>query len=191
MIGGKIRPDAFRNYLIYDEFYKIPYWYYVGENLAPINQEVERILSTYVSTNLQRCINNFAPFKDSGWVISQSTVSSATSLNDADITFKVVYPVAAQRQELRVEFKDFQTIVPGRFKQMIQIGRNIVDAEVQDTIREGEPLIWWNYLSDVGKMNYNITAHADKDDSIVYRIIDPTTLVHNEPYVLQFANKIR
>ncbi len=74
---------------------------------------------------------------------------------------------------------------------MIEISRNIVEAEVQDTQREGEPLIHWNYLNDIGRMDYNITAHADKDDSIVYRIVDPKTLVHNEPYALQFANKIR
>ncbi|MEM3127101.1 MAG: hypothetical protein QW331_03480 [Candidatus Woesearchaeota archaeon] len=193
MVGGKIEPQHFSSFLEYDDYYKIPHWYYVGENRAPSDADVEQILQTYVNQNLKKCINNFSELSKTGWKFQDSQVSTKVYINDFDVIFNVFYPVTASRSDIKVEFTDFSIKILSRLKQILEASRYIVYQEVSDTQREGEPLIWWPKLSQIAKSNYNITAHAEQDNNIVYRIVDldKNYMINNELYTLQFANKIR
>ena len=52
-------------------------------------------------------------------------------------------------------------------------------------------LIHWDYLTEVTKKNYNVTAYAELQESIIYRIVDEKYELLGEPYIFQFAVKIR
>jgi len=51
--------------------------------------------------------------------------------------------------------------------------------------------IHWDYMTDVSNKNYNITTYTEDDSTIIYRIIDLENEIEKEPYIFQFANKIK
>lgn len=184
LTGGEYTNKVFNNYLVYDKYYKIPYYFYYKSEMPSIYSIENNILATYVNNNLKRCLKEFSIFK--GFTFeSKNDVDTIVTINKNDVVFKVQYPVTAVKERSVTTFNQYFVKINSNLSEILNITENIVNmASLNDKI------IHWEYLTDVTKKGFNITAHAEKDDTIIYRIVDPYSLIHNEQYYFQFAVKV-
>lgn len=207
LVGGKT--GYFKEFLIYDTVYQIPYYFKTntfedsasivpGTILAPSKSDVEGILSQYIDAHLQECTNGFKNVK--GLRISEGTPKSSVLINEKDVSVKLEYPLTVDQGGKETSLHEFSVKILHRLNTMIQIASNITNLA-----KDREDIIYWDYLTDVTHMCdvlsnprapssdqcFNITAHAERQNTIVYRIVDPQSLIYNEPYFFQFAEQVR
>ncbi len=177
--------DPFRGlYYEYDEYYKIPYHFY---NNIPIIEsiKIEKILSTFMDDNLKYCIKSFQNFDDAEFEFGEA--KTEIFLKDEEVVFNVDYPVTVKRFEYeRTLGPVFTANIPLRLKKMDEISREIVNRAKGD-----KSLVHWNYLTDIGEQDFNITAYTGEDDTMIYRIIDQKYKIDNHEFVYQFCIKAK
>ena len=200
VVGGKT--GYFVEFFPYDPKYQIPYYFVTnndlspGRDLSPSKADLEeKILARYMNNHLRECTAGFRNVK--GLVVEDGVVSAQVGLNAKDVSAKVSYPVTVIQGNKRTVFDIFAVKIPSRLSTMLDVSHNIVKKA-----QEHEDIVYWDFLTDVTNMCevltdprgdpcLNITAHAERDNTIVYRIIDPQSKVYFEPYFFQFAVKVR
>ena len=187
-VGGNIIPDSFDKYFSYDNYFKVPYFYFEGENKIPVPYDEnywETLLEKYVDLNLKNCINDFGSFK--GIQITHGNTKSNVQFTDQEVIFNVEFPVTVTRnsQENSIAPKYIKRISL-RLRDILGIVSTIVEQEVENDL-----YIHWDYLTDMTQKNYNITAFTETDNTIIYKIVDLQDKIDDEFYVFQFANKIK
>lgn len=185
-VGGNLKNDAFSKYFLVDSYYKIPYYYYEGSSLM-LSEDGFRnlVLAKYMNNNIRKCTNNFIAFENLR--IVDSSAKTRVELSDDEVIFNVKYPVSINRGfSIRNLDQNYISVVKVRLKEILQIAQTIVANEVKN-----DRHIHWDYLTDISNKNYNITAYTENDDTIIYRIIDLENEIDKEPYIFQFANKVK
>ena len=183
-VGGDLPSPVYEKFFSYDERYKIPYLYDKGKTVFLNSDFVQNALGKYVDSNVQRCTGTFAPFL--GLSITPSPPQTKVFLLDNEVTFSVSYPLTLFRDGKKSVLGPlFSTRVPLRLKEMVQITNKIVEQKKQDP-----SLIHWDYLTEVTKKNYNATAYAELDETIIYRLVDEKYSLLGEPYIFQFAVRV-
>lgn len=185
-VGGNLRNDAFPKFYTIDSFYRIPYYYYEEKPLILSEDGFKSlILAKYVNENLRKCTNNFKAFENVR--IVDSNPNANVELSDNGAIFNVSYPVSINRgfQTKKLDQR-YITEVKVRLKGIIEIAQTIVTEESKN-----DRIIHWDFLTEASNRNYNITAYTENDNTIIYRIIDLENEIDNEPYIFQWANKIK
>jgi len=185
-VGGNLKNDVFPQFFHYDSFYKIPYYYYERNSLILTEDGFKNlVLSKYMNENLRKCTNNFKAFENLR--IVDSSARTTVEMSDDEVTFNVNYPVSINRGfQVKNIGPNYKAVVKVRLKEIIQIAQKIVGNEVVN-----DRYIHWDYLTDVSNKNYNITAYTEDDNTIIYRVVDLENEIEKEPYIFQFANKIK
>ena len=187
-VGGRLNPDAFKNYYSYDENLKVPYFYFDGESKIPLPYDEKYwagLLDKYVNDNLQKCTNNFGSFE--GMKIEQGKTAAKTKFTDDGIIFNVNFPVSIIRDFKKNDLEpDYIYGVKVRLRDILKIISVIVEQEANN-----DKYIHWDYLTEITDKDYNITAYTENDNTIVYRIIDLKNKIDDEYYYFQWANKIK
>lgn len=185
-IGGNLKEDAFPYFYNFDTSYRIPYYYHEGQSFILTEQEFkELVLAKYMNEKLRECTNGFKSFKNIR--IVDKSPKTNVELSDNEAVFDVEYPVSVNRAfSSRNIDKNYVTEVKARLKDIIAIATHIVADEA-----ENDRYIHWDYLTDVSNRNYNITAYTHDENTIIYRIIDLENEIDDEPYIFQWANKIK
>tara|TARA_Y100000034_G_C6764913_1_gene340933 strand:+ start:65 stop:871 length:807 start_codon:yes stop_codon:yes gene_type:complete len=180
--------DPFKGYYYsYDDYYKIPYHYYLDDNKEEVLIEqgkVKQILEEFINDNLGSCINNFENFDEAEFV--QGDIDTIVYLKDEAVVFNVDFPIIMKTKEEEKEINPlFTAHIPVRLKIIDEISLEIVEKAQQDPT-----IIDWEYLTELGEKGFNATAYTGFDTTIIYRIIDTKYKIDNQPYVYQFAVKI-
>ena len=184
MVGG--RTDYFKSFYVYDDLYKIPFYFRFGAGMMPSNEHVEKdIMSIYITEHVPQCVRPTISHI-TGFRITEGQVASITKINEKTVDVKVEYPLTITKLDQSTTIKDFSFSLQSRLFDMLRITREIVDLEKQD-----QSVVHWDYLSDVTSLGYNITAHAEEGQTIVYRIVDPQSKIFFEPFIFQFANQVK
>ncbi len=185
-IGGDVKPDPNPYYFRYDDYYMLPYWYFKGKSYLPTKSEAEqKYLSQYVNGNLKSCLDWS---KLPGVSATMGNVRTTATIAPKNVVFLVNMPVTVtQGTQVRQLEPDYTSAVNVRLNDVLSIAKTIVDREVQDDL-----FIHWDYLTEVTKQDFNITAYTEADETIVYKLLDlENSLYENKPYVFQWANKIK
>ncbi len=183
-IGGDLTPPHYEQYFSYDERYKIPYLYNKGKTVFLTPEVVQNALGKYVDSRLHKCTGTFAPFP--GLSITQSPPQTKVLLLENEVTFSVHYPITVTRDGKKSTVGPlFSSRVPLRLKEMTTITNKIIEQKKQDP-----SLIHWDYLTEITKKNYNITAYAEVDETLIYRVVDEKYTLLGEPYIFQFAVRV-
>ncbi len=186
-IGGATKVNSqepFEFFYEYDEYYKIPYHFYDGENLIK-DVKIEKILESFMDNNLEHCIKNFENYKNEA-DFEYKEPKTDVSIKDKEVIVNVDFPVIIKREGKQSKLATtFLSKVPVRLGTIHKIGKTIVEKS------EKEPsLIDWEYISDKNKDGFNITAYAGEDYTIIYRIVDNKYKIDNNEFVYQFGVKI-
>lgn len=184
-VGGDVTPQAYQNFFSYGARYKIPYLYYGGISTDLTKEFVQTTLAKYVDDNLKKCTGSFVPFP--GVNIKDREPKTNVNLLDNEIVFSVNYPITVTRDNKKsVIGPEFTSKTALRLEEMRQITNQIISQKKSDP-----SLIHWNYLTDVTQKGYNATAYAEVDSTLIYRIVDERYELLGEPYIFQFAVKLK
>ncbi len=207
LVGGKT--GYFKDFLTYDSSYKVPYYFKTntfddsasivpGSVFAPPKADVESILMSYIDAHLKECTDSFKNVK--GLRVEEGSPKSTVQVNEKDVSVKLNYPLVITQVDKKTNLDEFTLKILSRLNTMLLISHNITSFA-----KEQEDIVYWDYLTDVTRMCepvgnprapaadwcFNITAHAERQNTIIYRIVDPQSLVFNEPYFFQFAAQVR
>ncbi len=119
--------DPFRGlYYLYDDYYKIPYYYY--EDIPIIESvKIKDILAEFINKNMRYCINNFENLNEGVDFVIPEDVETDVLIKDDVVIFNVEYPVIVKRGGQETELAPvFTANIPLRLKRMDEISREIV-----------------------------------------------------------------
>lgn len=164
--------------------YSVPYYFYEGVSYMPTEEDVDdNILSEYVRQNLDSCISGFDSF--SGLEIVAGDINPNVLIAKESVIFELDYPVSVYKGENVIDVgPDFRYEKNLRLKDILAISRTIVENELTN-----ELFIHWDYMTDMTRDDFSVTAYTEEDNTIVYRIIDERNQLYDEDYLFQFANK--
>jgi hypothetical protein len=117
---------------------KVPLWYFNGKNREPTLTSMEENLDYYISTNVEKCFNEFKDFEFKYSVDILGEPSVQTIIGDNDITFRLNYDVSLSTLSGNetTEYTDFVITQPVRLKQVFNLAKDIMDAENREFIFE-------------------------------------------------------
>ncbi len=183
-VGGDVEPPAYKTFFMYDARYKIPYVYYEGATQYVTIDLVEKTLAQYVDAKLKKC-TIFSGF--SGIQVTDAAPRTKVQLLDNEVVFSITYPVHIERDgKKNLVGPEWSARIPLRLKEMTEITNRIVERKHQDP-----SLIHWDYLTEITTKNYNATAYTEVNSTIVYRLVDEKNELLGEPYIFQFAVRIK
>ena len=140
---------------------KIPYWWYLkapngcARNCLFSSQKpdlkrttglktdssIESQIDRYIDKNLRSCLNDYAPFKEIGYTISETDDPSTTTLiGDDDIGVYLEYPLSVSIQDFRSEISQYYVSIPLDLKDMYELAKDITNAEINYTFLESQTL---------------------------------------------------
>ncbi|MBI4441350.1 hypothetical protein HY639_04220 [Candidatus Woesearchaeota archaeon] len=184
-VGGDVEPPAYPTFFSYDTRYKIPYLYELDKAFFLTPDFVQGTLGRYVESKLRKCLGGFTQF--AGVQINDKQPKAKVTMLDTEVVFAVTYPVTVLREGKKsLVGPEFSTRVPSRLKDMVRITNDIVAQKQADPT-----LIHWDYLTEVTNHDYNATAYAEVDQTLIYRLIDTKYDLLGEPYIFQFAVKVQ
>ena len=172
------------NYFAYDDRFKIPYYYKNGQSLMPSKFQAQQMIGAYVDENLQKCTNGFMSVQ--GFKIEEQAPKTTVRINEKTVDFSLAYPLKVVRGDQQTVLDDWSFRLESRLNQILAIAQVVVDRELKD-----DTIVYWDFVTDVTRRGYNMTAHAERDNTVIYRLVDPSSLIYFEPFTFQFANRVR
>lgn len=187
--GSRVDPDPWPDYYVFDEFYRIPYWYFKGQDRTLTKERVaSEVLALYVDQRLLGCTDFAGNFPQHD--IRPSVPQTTVEFGREDVIFSTNWPIQVALGGGLVDIEPgHKTKVSGKLGAMLDIAYEIVRREATNDL-----LIHWDYLTEItDKGDFDVTAYTEGDETIVYRIVDLENklLANQEPVVLQFANKVK
>lgn len=160
-------PNLKTSYLLLNNKSKVP----------PI-EEIENELSLYMDNNLNTCLRGFEDFKKQGWDVEKGELDSKTKINQNDVAFEVNYPIKITNKGDIIKVDKSLVYINVRFMHIYNILNKIVDFNIKNP----------KYIdrSDLDKYGIKIKVYPYQN-SLIYVIDDPKSLVANQPYRLILA----
>ena len=137
-LPAKIANDP-RSYLsIFANGFKTPYWWHDGIDAAPSEEFVRQQLSSYVSSELKNCINNFESLAGKFEITEMKTPLVDVEFNENDVSFKVKYPIEIVSKDglFKQLLQNFAYTSNIRFKKVFELATEIMERENKDFFLE-------------------------------------------------------
>lgn len=117
--------------------WKIPLWFYKGEDRVPPLSQIEYQISSYVEKNLGACLANFTQFKND-FNITSSSPAAKTTIGEDKVTVEVKLPlqITGLRDSQSGVISMFQADVDVKLRQVWELANQIMDAENSGTFLE-------------------------------------------------------
>ncbi len=165
------------------DYVETSYAYVEGKNQLVAKEEMQNQLSSYVTTMLRLCINNFTEFKAQGIAIEEESITAKTTVGKNDVTVEVSYPLTVTEAGNKIELKEFSAISPIRLGHLHEIASEIIKKQVDDP--------YWIDLSQFVKYDVQINLIPVHDNIVIYQITDNQSRVKDIPYIFVFAEKLK
>ncbi len=130
-----------------DSDLKIPYWWYLKSSnkcvsdcefsakkpdLRQTDNSIEKQLERYINLKFKDCLNNFEPFAEQGYKVSEKgKVQSDATIGSEDISVLIQYPIAAEKQGAKSDITQFSANVPLNLERLYKLAANITNLEIK------------------------------------------------------------
>jgi hypothetical protein len=121
-----------------ENYFKVPLWYYEGEDRTPSLGFMEREITRHINSGLKDCAGSFEPFKDRMSITEEGNVSTTTMIADDSVILRISWPLALSfgGTEGTKRIKDFVFRMPVRLKQMWELANATMAKENEFTYFE-------------------------------------------------------
>ncbi len=161
-------------------FEDVPYYYDVGEKMAPGKEAFAQQIALYVDTMLDFCVRDFRAFQ--GFNITLSTPSSSATTSNQTLTLTTTFPLTIHKDKGVKELTSFQTVIPiPQLAQDITIARQIVESQQQ----EGVCITCFSSLAADNDVFVGILPIGNS--TYLIDLTDRDYIINNEEYHLRFA----
>ncbi len=111
----------------------VMYWYYKSVNNidmlnVPEKSLMEQQLSTYISDNIGKCLNNFESLKFDGYKIEAGNPEASVKIKDTAVEAKVKMPVIVVIGDNSIRLNDFSKSISTGFGRLYNAAREIAES---------------------------------------------------------------
>ncbi|MBD3312884.1 hypothetical protein GF345_00420 [Candidatus Woesearchaeota archaeon] len=163
----------------------IPYYFYEGENRFPTMDEIRQTLQDYMNENIKLCTNGFETFKQQGYDIEESEISSTATIAEEEVIFEIQYPVTLVKGSSRQEESSFSTSVDANLLSMITTAEEYIQAQEQNP----EAFRIKHMVDIVSDSNLEFEVIEKEEGSVIISLIDENTIINANPLLWSFAIK--
>ncbi len=119
------------SYIPLDSFnmFKIPYWYYEGEDRVPTLAQMQGEASRYVKENIRRCTGDFSGFAKIYTVAEKGGILPETLFAEEEVIIRLKWPLDVATAEKTTSLKEYAARLPVRLKQMWELANRTMAYE--------------------------------------------------------------
>lgn len=114
--------DTFNNF-------KIPLWYYEGEDRTPSKGFMEREISRHINERMKDCTGDFNAFKDQYAVVEAENITTKTMIGDDQVVVTIAWPLDLKAGQKTTRIRDFVVRMPVRLGQMWTLANTTMAKE--------------------------------------------------------------
>jgi hypothetical protein len=114
--------DTFNNF-------KIPLWYYEGEDRTPSIGFMEREISRHINERMKECTGEFEAFKEKYDVTEVANITTNTIIGEDQVVLKITWPLDLKAGERTTRISDFAVRLPVHLKQMWELANATMAKE--------------------------------------------------------------
>jgi hypothetical protein len=172
-------------------YFKVPLWYYEGEDRTPSITYMEREISRYVNRMIKDCTGDFEPFKDRFTITEQGNISTRTIIADNEVILKITWPLLLTATERTTAIPDFVVRMPVRLKKMWELANATMAKENEHTYFENatidlmaadsENIPLDGFAFECGTKRWRIPDVSERLQRLLYYNI-PTARIKNTNY---------
>ena len=130
-----------------DSDLKTPYWWYLKSanncrgdckfaskrpDLRQSDNSIEKQLERYIDAKFKECLNNFEPFVEQGFKITETgKVKTDVTIASDDVLVLVDYPLNAEQQRVKSKITQFIARIPINFDKVYDLATKITNLEIK------------------------------------------------------------
>ena len=130
-----------------DSDLKIPYWWYLKSannckgdckfsskrpELRQSDNSIEKQLERYVDSKFKECLNNFEPFVERGFKITEKgKVRTDVTIASNDVTVLVEYPITIEKQDSTTKLSQFFVNIPINLDKIYELATKITNLQIK------------------------------------------------------------
>ncbi|MEM4282595.1 MAG: hypothetical protein QW559_00500 [Candidatus Woesearchaeota archaeon] len=108
--------------------FKIPFWYYLGEDRSPSIGDMERAISRNVEDNLRECLGNFTAFKDLR-ISEIGNMSAKTTIAEKNVVVELEWPLELASEKGIERITRYTALLDVRLKEAYDLAQRFMTAE--------------------------------------------------------------
>jgi hypothetical protein len=166
------------------EYTDVPYYYY-EENIAGVltKQDIAANLGRYIDDNIGYCLD-FSEFN--GYNITAGKPKTTITIGDNKLFAKLSMHVSVNNNGVYSSYDTFSANYPARLEEVYLTVNELLTNTIVDPYR-----IYYSLLLDLmEEHNLQIDSMTYSDDTVIYVIQDPQSIINNIPFVFLFAIKV-
>jgi len=109
--------------------FKIPFWYYEGEDRTPSIKFMQSELTRYVKENLPACIDDFSAFEAQYDISSKGDLSPKPLITDSDVLIRMKWPLEVSSAGKKTAVQDYVVTLPVKLKESWELADKTMKAE--------------------------------------------------------------
>ncbi|MEK6984434.1 MAG: hypothetical protein AABX33_07710 [Nanoarchaeota archaeon] len=135
-----------------DSDLKIPYWWHLksannckGEcrfaskkpELRQTENSIEKQLERYIDSRFKECLNDFEPFREQGYKISETgRIKTDVTIALNDVQVLIEYPLEIEKQDAKTKINQFLVRIPVNLNKIYDLSAKITNLEVKHRFLE-------------------------------------------------------
>ena len=120
--------------------------------LRNTENSIEKQLERYIDSKFKECINNFAPFTEQGYKITEAgKLKSDVVIGTEDVTVIVDYPLDVEKEEAKTKITQFLVALPVNLDKVYELAAKITNLEMKHRFLEKHALNLMVALSGISK----------------------------------------
>lgn len=118
--------------------FKVPLWYYNGENRMPSKRQMESELSDYIDSSIVECATNFDSFRDRFEIKYKSIPKSNVTIADAAVNIKTEYSLEVSNLGTgdKTTLEDYFVSIPINLGKLYRLAAAIMQHENDEAFLE-------------------------------------------------------
>ncbi|MBI2649742.1 hypothetical protein HYX04_00335 [Candidatus Woesearchaeota archaeon] len=146
---------------------KIPYWWHLKSansckgdckfaskrpDLRQSDNSIEKQLERYVDSRFKECLNNFEPFLEQGFTVSEAgKIKTDVTIASSDVAVLVEYPLNIEKQDTKSKITQFSVTIPVNLDKVYDLATKITNMEIKHRYLEKHVLNLLVAFSGVNK----------------------------------------
>lgn len=165
------------SYISYAGIMNIPYWYYLGESRVPSQEVIEQQISEYIESNLNDCLQDFAPFEATFGISEKRDLDVITTLDKKDVRIEADFllRVKSKADSKATYLSDFSAILDVDLLEAYELARKMMEYENENMPIENATMDMVSMHPDIPESG--MTFHCGREQWYLHEIKDELSTI--------------
>ncbi|MFH0701305.1 MAG: hypothetical protein V2A62_02625 [Candidatus Woesearchaeota archaeon] len=176
--GGFFRPNFITSY----DTWKIPYYFYLEEDIHPLKERIELDLSNYTENYLRECLDHYKSFKNIQ--IDSGKVEIKTSILEGKVKVNLKMPLEVTSGKQSQQVNNFEANLNLDINRVINI---LNQFNMEQEKKPNEVMLTYLTEDSITK-GYKFNLIFQKDQ-VIYLLKFSDIIIQQKPLQVQFSSK--